>query len=193
MSPDVPRRRSVVVLLALLALGGGCSSGREAPLVREPARGAPAALPAPAEAARQLLAMHNRVRQAVGAPPLSWDESLAAGAAAYGAVLARTGSRIAHSKPEDRPGLGENLWVGTHRQYGLGEMFGGWAAEQGQFRAGLFPEVTSTGRWQDVAHYTQIVWRSTTRVGCAVHQARDWDYLVCRYAPAGNVVGQRVP
>ncbi|TFI59667.1 hypothetical protein E2493_03355 [Sphingomonas parva] len=179
--------------LALLAVAASCSSPREAPLVREAARAEPASLPSPAEAKRLLIALHNRERQATGAAPLVWDESLAAGAAAYGAILERTGSRIAHSRPEDRPGLGENLWVGTHRQYSLGEMFGGWAAEKAQFAPGIFPEVSRTGRWQDIAHYTQIIWKGTTRVGCAIHQAAKWDYLVCRYAPAGNVVGQRVP
>ena len=29
-------------------------------------------------------------------------------------------------------------------------------------------------------------------VGCALHTEGGWDYLICRYAPAGNVVGQPV-
>lgn len=72
-------------------------------------------------------------------------------------------------------------------------MAGGWVDEKRMFRAGIFPEVSSTGRWSDVAHYTQIIWRGTARVGCAIHQGEAWDVLVCRYLPPGNVVGQRVP
>ena len=47
----------------------------------------------------------------------------------------------------------------------------------------------SVGDWSQVAHYTQIVWPSTERVGCATASNRSNDYLVCRYLPAGNVVG----
>jgi hypothetical protein len=28
-----------------------------------------------------------------------------------------------------------------------------------------------------------MVWRTTTRVGCALHRSRRWDFLICRYAP----------
>ncbi|MFD2429036.1 CAP domain-containing protein [Sphingobium scionense] len=44
-------------------------------------------------------------------------------------------------------------------------------------------------RWQDVAHYTQIIWRGTRSVGCALAEGRSFDYLVCRYYPAGNMFG----
>jgi hypothetical protein len=49
--------------------------------------------------------------------------------------------------------------------------------------------VSRTGDWSQVAHYTQIVWPATQRVGCATASNRSNDYLVCRYLPAGNVVG----
>jgi hypothetical protein len=140
----------------------------------------------------RLLALHNRVRAAVGAPPLAWDPELAAAAAAYGPALARRG-RLAHASPESRPGQGENLWMGTRGAYSLEEMAGGWAAERGLFQPGTFPEVSRIGHWEDVAHYTQMIWRGTSRLGCAVHSAERWDFLICRYAPPGNVVGQRVP
>ncbi len=128
----------------------------------------------------------------MGAPPLAWDSALAAAAAAYGTALAR-GSGLVHSPPSARPGQGENLWMGTRNRYSLDSMFEGWAREKRIFRPGTFPAVSRTGRWADVAHYTQIIWRGTVRVGCAVHRTGEWDYLICRYAPAGNVNGQRVP
>ncbi|MDB5672173.1 MAG: Fis family transcriptional regulator, partial [Alphaproteobacteria bacterium] len=54
-------------------------------------------------------------------------------------------------------------------------------------------QVSSSGHWSDVAHYTQMIWRDTDRIGCALYSTRQWDYLVCRYAPPGNVVGASVP
>ena len=140
----------------------------------------------------KLLEVHNRERSAVGAGPLVWDPALAAAAASYGADLERLG-RLAHSPPATRPGQGENLWMGTRGAYRLEEMAGGWAAEKSLFRPGLFPTVSASRNWSDVAHYTQMIWSGTSRLGCALHQGRASDVLVCRYAPAGNVVGRKVP
>lgn len=140
----------------------------------------------------RLLAIHNRERAATGARPLVWDPALAAAAASYGPALERLG-RLAHSPAASRHGQGENLWMGTRDAYGLEEMAGGWAAEKSLLRPGFFPQVSRSGNWSDVAHYTQMIWKGTSRVGCAVRKSRKWDFLICRYSPHGNVVGQRVP
>ena len=139
----------------------------------------------------RLVALHNRERAETGAPPLAWDPALASAAAAYGPALERRG-RLAHSPPESRAGQGENLWMGTSDAYSLEEMIGSWAAEKRLFTPGAFPEVSRSGHWGDVAHYTQMIWPDSTRVGCAVHKARRWDFLICRYSPPGNIVGQTV-
>ncbi len=140
----------------------------------------------------RLLAVHNRERSAIGARPLVWDQGLAAAAASYGPALARLG-KLAHAPANLRQGQGENLWMGTRDAYTLEEMAQGWAAEKSLFRPGLFPAVSRSGNWTDVSHYTQMIWKGTTRAGCAVHKARKWDFLICRYSPPGNVVGRRVP
>lgn len=82
--------------------------------------------------------------------------------------------------------------MGTARAFAPETMVGNWASEKRWFVPGTFPNVSRTGRWSDVAHYTQIVWRNTTRVGCAVAPGRGREVLVCRYAPAGNIDGYRV-
>lgn len=146
------------------------------------------AQPATGDVAERLLAAHNAERAAVGHPPLAWDPALAASAAAYGPELARLG-RLVHSPREGRPGQRENLamaWRGTHSPE---QLVGMWSAEKRLLVPGLFPNLSRTGRWKDVAHYTQMVWRTTTHVGCAIHRA-DWDYLICRYSPPGNIDGK---
>lgn len=65
-----------------------------------------------------------------------------------------------------------------------------WVDEGRSYRAGAVPDISTTGRWQDVAHYTQIIWRRTSQMGCALASSARDDYLVCRYTPPGNVVGQ---
>lgn len=140
----------------------------------------------------RILAAHNRERASVGVPPLAWDAALAANAAAYAPRLAQLPT-LAHSPRETRRGQGENLWRGTGGAFSLDEILGSWAAERRLFRPGTFPNVSTSGEWSDVSHYTQMIWRTTTRVGCAFHRSGPWDYLICRYAPAGNVAGQQVP
>lgn len=150
-----------------------------------PARRGPALL-------RQvMLGRHNAARAAAGVAPLVWSDALAAHAAAYAGELARTG-RFAHAvQPQGRGRQGENLWTGTRGAYSYDEMAGHWIGERRDFVNAVTPNFSRTGRWQDVAHYTQIVWRGSTAIGCALASNRTDDYLVCRYAPPGNVVGQR--
>ena len=139
----------------------------------------------------RVLAAHNAVRAQVGTTPLVWDNVLASAAAAYAQQMAITG-RFAHSNRAQRRGTGENLWMGTRGAFSIEAMVAGWSSERRWFRPGLFPKVSRTGNWLDVAHYTQMIWPTTTRVGCALASTRRVDYLVCRYATAGNIDGRPV-
>lgn len=140
---------------------------------------------------RVMLGRHNAARAALDIAPLAWSEDLTTDARAYAQVLARTG-RFAHApQPQGPAREGENLWTGTRAAYGYDEMAGHWIAERRDFVNGVTPAFSRTGRWQDVAHYAQIVWRGTARVGCALASNATDDYLVCRYSPPGNVVGER--
>jgi len=136
---------------------------------------------------RRVLAMHNLARAARGIAPLRWNPALAAGAALWAGDLARRGV-FEHSRHLD--GVGENLWAGTPGAFSLEHMVGRWVAERQLFKPGVFPDNSMTGHWKQVGHYTQIMWRSTTSVGCAIAHGWRADVLVCRYAPAGNVYGE---
>jgi hypothetical protein len=140
--------------------------------------------------AARLLASHNQVRAAVGAPPLEWDATLASHSAAYGQVLASL-RQLVHSPREGRPGERENLAMAWHGTMSPEQLVALWANERRLLGPGsfLFPGDSRTGRWEDIAHYTQMVWPTTTHVGCAIYSA-DWDYLVCRYSPPGNRDGK---
>jgi Cysteine-rich secretory protein family len=140
--------------------------------------------------AARLLEAHNRERALVGAPPLHWDSELAAHAASYGPTLASL-RRLVHSPREGRPGERENLAMAYHATLSPEQLVEMWSREKLNLQPGVFPAVSRTGQWQDVAHYTQMVWPTTLRVGCAIYSA-DWDYLICRYSPPGNVDGRPV-
>ncbi len=107
------------------------------------------------------------------------------------ALGAQTREAAAYHDPSVK-NQGENLWMGTAGAFTLAEMVDDWGRERRHFANGIFPEVSTTGSWSDVGHYTQMVWRNTTAVGCAGRAASDGYYrLVCRYSPAGNIIGQR--
>jgi len=141
--------------------------------------------------ADRLTRPQNAERATVGLPAMAWDPALAEAASDYAAELARTG-KWGHSRPDQRSGQGENLWMGTRAAFTLEEMVDGWLTERRMFRRGTFPNVSKSGSWHDVGHYTQIIWADTMRVGCAIGSSRAFDYLVCRYSAPGNVMGERV-
>jgi hypothetical protein len=155
-----------------------------------PVAGQPVLQGATGELAQRLLDAHNRERALVGAPPLQWDADLAAHAASYGPVLASL-RHLVHSPREGRPGERENLAMAWHGTMTAQQLVNLWSSEKQLLRPGLFPAVSRTGQWEDVAHYTQMVWPTTTRVGCAI-LAVDWDYLICRYSPPGNIDGKPI-
>ena len=186
--------RQCHLLAILLALGATACAREAAPQPERVVEPRVSDIPARRGAAllRQvMLVRQNQARAAVGVAPLAWNDTLAASAAAYAQVLARTG-RFAHAaQPQGAGRQGENLWTGTRGAYSYDEMAGHWIAERRDFVNEPTPQFSRTGRWQDVGHYTQIVWRGSTAVGCALASNRTDDYLVCRYSPPGNVVGSR--
>lgn len=138
----------------------------------------------------RILATHNRERASVGVPPLRWNPSLAVSAEAWARELASTG-RFEHAPEDPVTPEGENLWAGTKGRFAPEAMTAAWIAEKRNFRPGAFPDNSTTGRPEDVGHYTQVVWRNTREVGCALASTREEDILVCRYAEAGNYRGER--
>jgi uncharacterized protein YkwD len=140
--------------------------------------------------AARMLSIHNSERAAVGSPPLQWNPILADHAQAYANELARDG-QLAHAsragRGDERENLSEgNIWWTTD------QMMQTWLREKKHFVAGTFPNVSDTGNWSDVGHYSQMVWSRTTEIGCGEAQGSGFNWLVCRYSPGGNKDGQPV-
>jgi hypothetical protein len=138
----------------------------------------------------RVLAAHNRERLELGLEPLSWNSALAQSAQQWADYLASTG-RFEHAPENHAAPEGENLWAGTKGYFAPEAMVDAWIREKRFFRAGLFPDNSITGKVEDIGHYTQMVWRATTEVGCAEATSTSEDILVCRYAEAGNYRGER--
>jgi cysteine-rich secretory family protein len=140
----------------------------------------------------RLLAAHNRERTAAGIAALEWDGALAADAAEWARYLAELND-LEHSPddPDEMDPQGENLWLGTQSHFSPEDMVVTWIEEKRHFKPGIFPDNSRTGDLDDIGHYTQLMWRDTERVGCAVEANGEYDILVCRYSAAGNVIGER--
>lgn len=152
---------------------------------------APASAQSRGDFAHRLLQAHNVERDRAGLPRLAWSSRLAREAQDWAVHLSRKGS-LEHAGSDRRRNMGENLWMGSAGYYSAEQMIGGFLSERGKFRPGTFPQVSRTGNWADVGHYTQIIWPRTTEVGCAVAKGAVNDFLVCRYNPPGNLIGQKV-
>ena len=141
--------------------------------------------------AGSVLAVHNRERARLGLPGLRWNDKLAYQAEQWARKLASEGE-LHHANGQEGSGAGENLWMGTAGYYSTEKIIGAFIDERAQFVPGRFPHVSRSGHWEDVGHYTQVIWPDTREVGCAMAEARGYEVMVCRYWPAGNWIGEAV-
>ena len=129
-----------------------------------------------------VLSIHNRERAAVGVPALVWSDELAAGAKTWADHVASLGTSV-HSTTQ---GYGENIaWRGTGGDT-LALMVESWVNEKNGYNVAPF----QWGRDTPYAHYTAMVWGTTTEIGCGMATGSVNDFLVCRYRPGGNVNGE---
>ena len=135
---------------------------------------------------------HNQARAEVGAPLLQWDAALAASAQAYAIKLTAAG-QLVHSPRDSRPkNVRENLLQSLPGDRSPAQMIGVWTAEKLNFTPGIFPNVSKTGDWYHVGHYCQMIWPTTTHVGCAIYGDSRFQWTVCHYSPPGNRDGVAV-
>lgn len=147
---------------------------------------------------KTMLAAHNRWRATVNVPPLAYSPELAASAQRWANHLKQHQQCQMEHSSSATP-YGENLYWASARQWSDGtreiqpvtpeQVVDSWASERTDY-----DEVNNRCAAGKVCgHYTQLVWRSTTTVGCAVAVCDDTleQVWVCHYAPAGNWVGRK--
>jgi len=136
----------------------------------------------------ELLAAQNKYRTELGETVLVWSDKLAESAQAWAGQLANEVHAMKHS---GAIATGENIatWPAGHAS--LTRLVEIWGAEKQYFIDASFPDDSQTGDWRTVAHYSQLVWRKTTEVGCGLATGGGQDYLVCQYNPMGNFAGEK--
>ncbi|NJL02606.1 MAG: hypothetical protein HC910_19370 [Spirulinaceae cyanobacterium SM2_1_0] len=131
----------------------------------------------------QMLAAHNTWRQQVGVPALTWSPELAAYAQAWAVQLLRE-NQFEHRADSL---YGENLAASSGRQLSPAEVVDLWGREQQDYD--YASNQCQLGKV--CGHYTQVVWRDTSRVGCGLARNSQREVWVCNYDPPGNYVGRK--
>lgn len=145
---------------------------------------------------QEVLDAHNAVRAGAtpapseALPPLTWS----AEAAAVAEKWARE-CRFEHNANRGR--LGENLAAATPDMWTMEQVVRDWASEAKDYDYAS----NTCAQGKVCGHYTQLVWRGTTGVGCATRTCTEnspfgarfptWQLWVCNYTPPGNIVGER--
>jgi uncharacterized protein YkwD len=153
---------------------------RPAPEPAPPARQPPPPRgPRLATDAQQILDAHNRYRAQHCAAPLAWSPKLEQVAARWAQSLVDQGCKFGHSGGQ----YGENLAAGTSGTLDGNAVAAMWYDEIKEY------SFDRGGFSMNTGHFTQVVWRDTSEVGCAKATCRGMDIWVCNYNPAGNVDG----
>ncbi|OCT52425.1 SCP-like extracellular protein [Cladophialophora carrionii] len=141
-----------------------------------------------------ILDSHNMHRSNASVPSLSWDDHMASIAAQIAASCV-----YAHDTSTGGGGYGQNIGAGAPPEdipaMITNEMYNG---EIGFYPGyGSEPDMSNFEKW---GHYSQIVWKSTTGVGCATQYCPNGlantggnvspYFTVCNYSPPGNFGGQ---
>ena len=153
-----------------------------APIVGEPA------------ALQGITQLHNDERALVGVAALAWDPALAAVAQAWAEQCIDNSAPIGlidHNagRSDNYPGyVGENIY-GSSGTATAQRAVSSWASEKTDYDYAS----NSCAPGKACGHYTQVVWSTSERLGCALYNCPGLQYsssLVCNYSPGGNNGGR---
>ncbi|XP_040409582.1 glioma pathogenesis-related protein 1-like [Cygnus olor] len=140
---------------------------------------------------------HNNFRSKANPPAsnmfrMSWDPALAKSAKAWAKKCKFQHNSYLKIPQKMHPtftSVGENIWTGTATIFSVRAALNDWFNE---FRSYDFNTRSCTSI---CGHYTQVVWATSYKVGCAVHFCHTVEkfpglyraaHFVCNYGPAGN-------
>ncbi|KAL0958753.1 hypothetical protein HGRIS_014077 [Hohenbuehelia grisea] len=128
------------------------------------------------------LAAHNSYRKSRGAKSLAWSDDLAASAQKWANRCVFEHSRGAVGD------YGENLVYSSAPNFSIEYGIKMWTDEEKDYNP-LSPMYS---------HFTQVVWKDTKKLGCAMKvcdgstdsRMKNAKFIVCEYSPPGNVIGK---
>ncbi len=144
-----------------------------------------------------VLHSHNKVRAKHRLQPLKWSDKLAKYSQEWADKLG-SGSRCTMRHRSGEPPYGENLYWSSAVVWNDGKRVPNRVTIKDVVKVW-----TDEERWYNYqsnrcqpgkkcGHYTQVVWKDTTKVGCAMTMCADKSQTwVCSYDPPGNFTGMR--
>lgn len=127
----------------------------------------------------QYLAAHNGFRAQHNAPALSWNDLLASKAQEWANKC-----HFQHSGGQLGP-FGENLAAGSG-SFDIDQAVQAWKDEESDYDP----------KDPQASHFTQVVWKGSTQLGCAhaqcdgIFDGVSATFHVCEYQAQGNVIGE---
>lgn len=146
---------------------------------------------------------HNLLRKQVGSPEMKWSDQLARQAARHIKTMRENGCKMSHNGPgenlywasplqtaTEKNALGQWRWHNSVQNVSEQYVVEAWGSEKKWYSADANSCRAPLGK--TCGHYTQIVWKNTTEVGCAKAVCTDKSQVwLCIYSPTGNIIGQR--
>ncbi len=126
---------------------------------------------------QEWLQAHNSYRALHSTPGVIWSAEVAGSAQAYADTCPTS-----HSGS----GYGENLAWATY-DMGRTAVVKMWYDEETKY------DYTDPGFSTETGHFTQVVWKGTTEIGCGFKTGctNGWENVwVCQYNPPGNYIGR---
>jgi pathogenesis-related protein 1 len=132
--------------------------------------------------------VHNQERKLLGIENLEWSSELQEEAELYAKYLAETNS-FEHSKVKNQ---GENLYFEFNSESITDKPFQrasqAWLDEKEDY---TYSKISNKRSSEITGHYTQMVWRKTTKIGIGSYvNSKGELYVVARYFPAGNYIDE---
>lgn len=148
-----------------------------------------------------MLSQLNSHRKALGLPALRWSNSLTEYANEWASRLASTQNCNLMHRPQSgnsKQIFGENLFYASAIRWNSGKtqaqqmtpkaVVDGWVSEKANYN--YASNRCAPGKM--CGHYTQVVWKNSTEVGCAkAYCSNKSQVWVCNFNPPGNYEGQR--
>ncbi|XP_026769747.2 glioma pathogenesis-related protein 1b isoform X3 [Pangasianodon hypophthalmus] len=151
---------------------------------------------------RRCVQAHN-VHRSRAQPPaanmrsMSWDDSLARGARSWARHCRASHNPVLKQEGKAHPAfrhVGENIWLGApYSAFTVESAVNSWNKEGADYT------LANNSCARLCGHYTQLMWATSYKVGCAVHVCSrgienfskhpESTIFVCNYGDAGNVFG----
>ena len=141
------------------------------------------------------LQVHNDARSEVGVAPLVWSKKLEEQAQKYAKKIART-NNYKHSNTKDGENLAMFYEYEKHNKvktyiYSETPLYDASLAWYDEIKDYKYSKIKRYRVGPKIGHYTQVVWKDTKKVGIASAVSKNGKvYVVARYYPAGNYLGE---